>query len=76
MAIAGMTPDRNLTATQELPRFLREGAATAWLNYPNAVRVWDSGMSDKGIAYLIMDLLEGFSLPQELVPLINAPSAV
>jgi tRNA A-37 threonylcarbamoyl transferase component Bud32 len=50
----------------DLKRFLREGAAAARLNHPNAVQVWDSGVSSEGVAYLIMELLRGRTLAQEL----------
>ena len=50
----------------DLQRFLREGAAAARLNHPNAVQVWDSGVSTESVAYLIMELLCGQSLAQEL----------
>src|SRR5262245_23611585 len=45
--------------------FLREGAAAARLDHPNAVRVMDSGVSDKGVAFLVMELLRGRSLAEE-----------
>jgi hypothetical protein len=48
-----------------LQRFLREGAAAARISHPNAVRVFDTGVSD-GIAFLVMELLEGRSLAEEL----------
>jgi serine/threonine protein kinase len=48
-----------------LQRFLREGAAASRINHPNAVRVFDTGVSD-GIAFLVMELLEGRSLAEEL----------
>ena len=49
-----------------LQRFLREGATAARLDHPNAVRVLDSGVSAEGVAFLIMELLRGRSLAQEL----------
>jgi serine/threonine protein kinase len=49
-----------------LQRFLREGAAAARLAHPNAVRVFDSGVSAEGVAFLIMELLRGRSLAVEL----------
>jgi tRNA A-37 threonylcarbamoyl transferase component Bud32 len=50
----------------ELQRFLREGAAAARLAHPNAVRVFDSGLSAEGVAFLTMELLTGRSLAVEL----------
>jgi serine/threonine protein kinase len=49
-----------------LQRFLREGAVAARISHPNAVRVHDSGVSGEGIAYLVMELLRGRSLAEEL----------
>jgi hypothetical protein len=49
-----------------LQRFLREGAAASRLAHTNAVRVFDSGVSSEGVAYLIMELLQGRSLAAEL----------
>jgi serine/threonine protein kinase len=49
-----------------LQRFLREGAAASRLVHPNAVRVFDSGVSAEGVAFLIMELLCGRSLDAEL----------
>ena len=49
-----------------LERFLREGAAAARLKHPHAVHVMDSGVSADGIAFLVMELLQGRTLGQEL----------
>src|SRR4029079_2893773 len=49
-----------------LQRVLREGAAASRLAHPNAVRVFDSGVSAEGVAFLIMELLRGRSLAAEL----------
>ena len=50
----------------ELRRFLREGATAARLTHPNVVRVYDSGVSAEGTAYLVMELLSGRTLGQEV----------
>ncbi len=49
----------------DLQRFLREGATTARISHPNAVRVLDSGVSSGGVAFLAMELLCGRSLARE-----------
>jgi hypothetical protein len=49
-----------------LQRFLREGAAASRISHPNAVRIFDSGVSD-GIAFLVLELLDGCSLAEELL---------
>lgn len=51
---------------EDLTRFRQEGASTCRIKHPNAVTVYDFGMSSSGFAYLVMELLEGHSLVQEL----------
>ena len=48
-----------------LVRFVREGRILAKLNHPNIVRVYDL-IEERGTAYLVMELLEGGTLRQEL----------
>jgi serine/threonine-protein kinase len=43
-------------------RFAREIAATARLSHPNTVRVLDCGLTDDGLPYFAMELLEGATL--------------
>lgn len=50
----------------ELERFRREGILACHINHPNAVSVLDSNISSSGIAYLVMELLEGCTLRDEL----------
>lgn len=40
-------------------RFEREFAATSALSHPNTVRVFDYGVTDDGILYYVMELLDG-----------------
>ncbi len=47
-------------------RFHLEGVAACRVQHPNAVRVTDFGVTADGVAFLVMELLEGFSLIQEL----------
>jgi serine/threonine-protein kinase len=47
-------------------RFEREAAATAALTHPNTVRVLDYGVTEDGLSYFAMELLDGQTL-QELV---------
>jgi CheY-like chemotaxis protein len=49
-----------------LARFRAEGAAACRVDHPNVVAVLDSGISETGIAYLVMELLVGHSLAVEL----------
>jgi CheY-like chemotaxis protein len=50
----------------EIERFRREGMAACRVNHPNAVAIIDSGVSNGGIAYLVMELLDGWSFSAEL----------
>jgi CheY-like chemotaxis protein len=49
-----------------LERFRAEGASACRVEHPNVVAVLDSGTSEGGIAYLVMELLDGRSLAEEL----------
>lgn len=50
-----------------LARFRREGISACRVKHPNAVQVMDFGVTPGGVAYLVMELLSGYSLDQELV---------
>jgi tetratricopeptide (TPR) repeat protein/tRNA A-37 threonylcarbamoyl transferase component Bud32 len=43
-------------------RFRREAQAAARLRHPNAVSIYDFGVSDEGLVYLVMEMVEGQSL--------------
>jgi serine/threonine-protein kinase len=47
---------------QAAERFRREARAAARLKHPNAVSIYDFGVSSDGLQYLVMDLVEGRSL--------------
>ena len=66
VAVKVFRPSTGNDSARELQRFLREGATTARLNHRNAVRVLDSGVSDEGVAYLIMELLQGRTLAHQI----------
>jgi hypothetical protein len=66
IAVKVFRPMAGNDSSRELQRFLREGAAAARLSHPNAVRVLDSGVSSEGVAFLVMELLVGRTLAQEL----------
>jgi CheY-like chemotaxis protein len=50
-----------------LARFRREGITACRVRHPSAVQVMDFGVTPGGVAYLVMELLSGYSLDQELV---------
>jgi len=50
------------TSEQAVMRFRQEGISTCRVKHPNAVSVLDFGVTPDGIAYLVMELLEGRSL--------------
>jgi CheY-like chemotaxis protein len=50
-----------------LARFRREGITACRVKHPNAVQVMDFGVTPGGVAYLVMELLSGYSLDRELV---------
>lgn len=49
-----------------LSRFQLEGISACRVNHPNAVAVLDSGITQEGIAYLVMELLHGPALSTEM----------
>ena len=59
-----------LTAARSSPdalaRFQREGIAACRVKHPNAVAVTDFGVTGDGAAFLVMELLEGHSLHDEM----------
>ncbi len=54
------------TDRSTLARFRREGVATCRVRHENAVAVLDFGVTDTEVAFLVMELLEGRSLEDEI----------
>jgi len=67
VAVKVFRPKEGNDNPEALELFRREGTSACRLNHPNAVSVFDCGISDAGIAYLVMELLEGTTLSQLLV---------
>lgn len=51
---------------EDLDRFRGEGISACRVNHPNAVGVIDTGVSPHDIAYLVMELLQGRTLADEM----------
>jgi serine/threonine protein kinase len=66
IAVKVFKPTPGNDSAEGLERFLSEAVSAGRINHPNAVVVLDSGISSEGIAYLVMELLEGYTLTEEL----------
>jgi serine/threonine protein kinase len=55
-----------LDSEETRARFAREGITACRVRHPNAVAVLDAGTTEQGAPYLVMELLEGPSLLEEL----------
>ncbi len=66
VAVKIFRPQGGNDSVEALERFRREGVSACRVNHPNAVAVLDSGVSHEGIAYMVMELLVGHSLADEL----------
>jgi serine/threonine protein kinase/ligand-binding sensor domain-containing protein len=66
VAVKIFRPSAGNDSALALDRFQREGMSACRVNHPNAIQVFDSGISGDGIPYLVMELLEGRSLRSEL----------
>jgi CheY-like chemotaxis protein len=51
---------------EALARFRREGITACRVRHPNAVQVMDFGVTPGGVAYLVMEMLSGYSLEKEM----------
>ena len=49
-----------------LDRFLREARAASRLRHPHIINIWESGVTDDGQPYFVMDYLEGITIAQLL----------
>ncbi len=66
VAVKILQPRGGSVTPEELDRFKREGISACRVQHPNAVNVIDFGISSNGFAYLVMELLHGVTLGQEL----------
>jgi serine/threonine protein kinase len=75
VAVKILRPDRQERSASSLGRFEREVRATAELMHPNTVRVFDYGVTEDGLWYYVMELLEGETLAEHVSRLGPLPPA-
>jgi hypothetical protein len=68
VAIKVFRPTVGHGALESLDRFRLEGISACRIQHPNAVTVLDFDVSAGSLAYLVMELLQGHSLADELRP--------
>jgi CheY-like chemotaxis protein len=66
VAIKVFRPMSGNDTPEALERFRQEGIAASRIKHPNAVEILDNGISSTGIAYLVMELMEGRTLAAEM----------
>lgn len=66
VAVKVFRPAPGNDTSEAVERFRLEGISASRVNHPNAVTILDSGVSTEGIAYLVMELLQGQTLAREL----------
>lgn len=66
VAVKIFRPTADNATTESLERFRLEGISACRVNHPNAISVLDFGISSEGIAYLVMELLDGYTLDAEI----------
>ncbi len=66
VAVKVFRPSAGNDSAEALERFRQEGISACRINHPNAVAILDSGVSTDGIAFLVMELLRGYSLADDL----------
>jgi len=66
VAIKIFRPTSGNDTTDALERFRQEGIAASRIKHPNTVEILDNGISSTGIAYLVMELLQGHTLAAAL----------
>jgi ligand-binding sensor domain-containing protein len=66
VAVKVFRPSEGNDSPDAIERFRREGESASRLSHPNAVHVHDAGVSSDGIAYMVMEMLVGRSLADEI----------
>jgi serine/threonine-protein kinase len=63
-----------LTSNKEAQeRFSREAAAASQVKSPHVVQTFDHGITDEGVPYIVMELLEGRDLGEYLEQHVKVP---
>jgi serine/threonine-protein kinase len=75
VAVKILKPEEQERSQSALARFEREVRATAELEHPNTVRVFDYGVTDDGLWYYVMELLEGETIASHVSRLGPLPPA-
>lgn len=65
VAIKIIRPGQPLTSA-DAARVRLEGMSACRVDHPNAIAIWDAGVTPQGVIYLVMELLSGRSLRDEL----------
>ncbi|MFO0577113.1 MAG: protein kinase [Polyangia bacterium] len=66
VAVKIFRPQSGKRDPESIRRFVQEGISACRVNHPNAVLILDAGISQQGIPYLVMELLRGHPLSEEL----------
>jgi serine/threonine protein kinase/CheY-like chemotaxis protein len=75
VAIKIFQPKLGGVTAEAMERFRLEGISACRINHPNAISILDYGISDEGIPYLVMELLQGHTLGHELREKVRLPLA-
>jgi serine/threonine-protein kinase len=75
VAVKILRPDQQERSPRAQERFEREVRATAELAHPNTVRVFDYGVTEDGLWYYVMELLEGETLAEHVLRLGPLPAS-
>jgi serine/threonine-protein kinase len=60
--------DKLVWSPEAVARFSREAGAASQVKSPHVVQMLDHGVTDQGIPYIVMELLEGHDLADHLTP--------
>ena len=66
--------DNLLSSSEAVGRFSREAAAASQVKSPHVVQMLDYGVTESGIPYIVMELLEGHDLAEHLTPRGSPPA--